>query len=112
MSGEIIGQEKDLVLLLGSFLVYKQVDCLYELIQYINSYDSSDIFEIIQVVKDHLSNTLIEWFVTLLQLFQEEVILRELLSLPITNEFALAVVNIVSPEDLNTFISFWGDYDA
>lgn len=107
MTGELLKDEKDLVILLGSSLVYKQVDILYDLICYIESYSTEDLFEIINAIKKHIPSTIAQWFCEFLIIVRDITLLNSLLNLPLDIELINWVVKSY-PEVVDYFVTFWG----
>ena len=106
MTGELLKDEKDLVILLGSSLVYKQVDILYDLICYIESYSTEDLFEIINAIKKHIPSTVMQWFCEFLIIVRDTTLLNSLLGLPLESELINLVAKLF-PEIVNCFVVFW-----
>jgi hypothetical protein len=107
MNEALIREEKDLVVLLGSFLVYKQLDSLYDLVRYIESYSADDLFEIINTIKSHVPATLIYWLASFLSIVKDESLLIHFLKLDVDYDLVNQVVEL-EPVLVNEFIEFWG----
>jgi len=107
MNEALIKEEKDLVVLLGSFLVYKQFDLLYDVVRYIESYSADDLFEIISAIKNHVPATLIYWFASFLSIVKDESLLIYFLRLDIDHDL-VSQVTALEPVLVNEFIEFWG----
>ena len=105
---DFMSQEKDLVLLLGSFLLYKEFVCLYELIAYVKSYSSDDLINIIGELKKCLPKSVIEWFADFLSIVNEKTSILTISSLLEQQELIPLVVQS-SPELVNYFVDFWGE---
>lgn len=107
MNDALIREEKDLVVLLGSFLVYKQLDLLYDVVRYIESYSADDLFEIINAIKDHVPATLIYWFAGFLSIVKDESLLIHFLKMDV--DYGLvSQVTVLEPVLVDEFIEFWG----
>lgn len=107
MNDVLMREEKDLVILLGSFLVYKQLDLLYDVVRYIESYSADDLFEVISAIKDHVPATLIYWFASFLSIVKDETLLIHFLRLDIDYDL-VSQVSLLEPVLVNEFIEFWG----
>jgi hypothetical protein len=80
---------------------------LYDIICYIESYSTEDLFEIINAIKKHIPATVIQWFCEFLTIVRDITLLNSLVNLPLDNELIDWVVRSC-PEVVEYFIAFWG----
>lgn len=105
-----LSREKDLVILLGSFLVHKCFDYLVELIEYIGSYSCEDLQHIFSQVFQSITTTEQKWFKAFLEIISDrDFVCSFLEDVPayvelITEDFF--AVKSIDEELINSFVEF------